>query len=675
MFKIKKILILLILLLILAGTILATLIIKNKNNSKSEPSMLQNSDYGNIDVKDKFGFSHPSGFYDEAFFLRINTDNKDKDIKIFYTLDGSNPTPNSNLYENYIEISSRENDTDIYTQIRDIADGYRLPSKPVFKATIVRFRAFNGNEPTSDIVTGTYFINPKASDKYSLPVISLVTDPSNLFDYNKGIYVKGKFYKELYDPALQPWELQGNYSQTGRDWEKIAHIDFFDANGVRGFSQNVGIRIHGGATRSFPQKSLRIYARKEYGEKSINYPIFNEQKIWAKNKVAEKFDTLLLRNGGNDCYNSLFRDAMMQSLMEYTALDLQAYQPAIAFINGEYWGIYNIRERVDEHYFKSYYNIDEEDLVILEDNGVLDEGNPGDEQCYHDMVDYIKKNSLENPEHYKYINNLVDTDNLIDYYIAQIFFGNTDWPGNNNRFWRKRVDYNPDSPYGHDGRWRWILFDTDFGFGLYAHSGDYNSNTLVHATQDDGPDWPNPEWSTFLFRNLLSNETFKNKFVNRFADHLNTSFKSERVVERIVDMKNLIEPEIDEHNQRWPNRWNWEESINVMLEFAQKRPEKQRNHIVSFFNLQGLSSINLNVSDEKHGYIKINSIDVNENSPGIKNSVYPWTGTYFNGIPITITAIPSSGHKFVRWEGDFHGNSETFNLVLSGDMTIKAVFE
>lgn len=140
-------------------------------------------------------------------------------------------------------------------------------------------------------------------------------------------------------------------------------------------------------------------------------------------------------------------------------------------------------------------------------------------------------------------------------------------------------------------------------------------------------------------------------------------------------MKNLIKPEIDEHNQRWPNRWNWEESINVMIEFAKERPEKQRDHIVSFFKLQGLSSVNLNVSDENHGYIRINSLDINENSAGIKKAVYPWAGTYFNGIPITITAIPAKGHKFVRWEGDFYGNSEDLNVVISGDITIKAVFE
>lgn len=673
MFDSKKSLILLILLLLLVGVIFATLIIKSNNNPKSNPQLFDDNNYESIEIKDTLDFSHSSGFYDKEFFLSINTDNKA--IKIYYTLDGSDPTLNSVLYNERIEIKHRENDKDIYTQIKDIADGYIPPLEPVFKATIVRCRAFEGNVPTSDILTGTYFVDSKASDKYSLPVISLVSDPINLFDYNNGIYVKGKFYEELFSPALQPWELEGNFSQTGSAWEKKARMDFFDADGTLGFSQNVGIRIHGGATRTYPQKSLRIYARKEYGEKFIDYPIFNGQKIWTKNKMAEKFKTLLLRNGGNDWYNTLFRDAMMQSLMEYTSLDLQAYQPAVVFINGEYWGIHNIRERVDEHYFESYYNIDEKELVILEDDGVLDEGIPGDEQRYHDMVDYIKENSLANSNNYEYINTLVDVDNLIDYYIAQIFFGNTDWPGNNNRFWRKRVEYNPDSAYGHDGRWRWILFDTDFGFGLYPHEGDYNSNTLVHATKADGSQWPNPDWSTFLLRNLLSNETFKNKFINRFADHLNTSFESERVVERIVDMKKLIEPEIEEHTKRWFFRENWEKSINVILEFAQKRPEKQRDHIISFFNLQGQSSINLNVSDKNHGYIKINTIEVNENTPGIKEAVYPWKGTYFKGIPITITAIPTQGHKFVRWEGGSYGNSETLNLILNGDMTIKAVFE
>ncbi|NLL06954.1 MAG: hypothetical protein GX270_14490 [Clostridiaceae bacterium] len=672
MAKSKKLLILLVVLLLLVSFALGALRNKSKHNPKDYPSFADNN-YESIEIKETLAFSHSSGFYDKEFLLSINTDNKD--IKIYYTLDGTEPTPNSVLYEEPIEIKNREKDKDIYTQIRYVADRYMPPFDPVFKATIVRCRAFEGNMPISEIVTGTYFVDSKGSNRYSLPVISLVSDPINLFDYNSGIYVKGKFYDELYSPALEEWELEGNFSQKGREWEKEACMEFFNMDGTLGFSQNVGIRIHGGATRTYPQKSLRIYARKEYGENSIDYPVFEGQKIWVKNNMTEKFKTLLLRNSGNDWYNTLFRDAIMQSLMEHTSLDLQAYQPSIVFINGEYWGIHNIRERIDKNYFESYYNIDENELVILEDNGILDEGIPGDEKLYLDMIDYIKENSLENSSNYEYINTLVDIDNLIDYYVAQIFFGNTDWPGNNNRFWRKRVGFNPNSAYGHDGRWRWVLFDTDFGFGLYPHEGDYNTNTLLHATKAGGSEWPNPDWSTFLLRNLLSNETFKNKFINRFADHLNTSFEPERVVERIADMKELIEPEIGEHTKRWFFREDWKKSIDVIIEFAQRRPEKQREHIMSFFNLQGRSSININVSDKNHGYVKINTIDVNENTPGIKGDVYPWAGIYFNGIPITITAIPAPGHKFVRWEGGSYGDSQTLNLILKGDMTIKAVFE
>ncbi len=132
-----------------------------------------------------------------------------------------------------------------------------------------------------NIITATYFVGDNAKDRYSLPIISLVSDPYNLFDYNHGIYVKGVFYDELYDSSLEPWELEGNYTQRGREWEREVCIEYFD-DGEAKFSQNVGIRIHGGATRSYPQKSLRFYARNEYGAGVYRVSCFWKQKNSAR---------------------------------------------------------------------------------------------------------------------------------------------------------------------------------------------------------------------------------------------------------------------------------------------------------------------------------------------------------------------------------------------------------
>src|SRR5690606_18518460 len=155
-------------------------------------------------------------------------------------------------------------------------------------------------------------------------------------------------------------------------------------------------------------------------------------------------------------------------------------------------------------------------------------------------------NNIRERHHYDYIRTQMDVDNFIDYQIAQIYYNNTDWPGNNIRTWRERTTYTPTAPYGRDGRWRWIIFDTDFGFGMYGEQ-HYMQDTLAHATAPNGQDWPNPDWSTFLLRTLLQNDDFRTQFASRFADLLNSSFAPERVVPMIESMKEPLLPEISEH--------------------------------------------------------------------------------------------------------------------------------
>src|SRR5690606_13025897 len=152
------------------------------------------------------------------------------------------------------------------------------------------------------------------------------------------------------------------------------------------------------------------------------------------------------------------------------------------------------------------------------------------------------------------------------------------------------------------------------------------NNTLVHATEAGNNEWPNPDWSSFILRNLLENEEFKNQFINTFADHLNTSFKPEFVKKRIVDFKNLLEPEIDEHTSRWRAGTNCKRNVAAFFEFAAKRPDGQRKHRISLFNVEGMSNISLDVSNEQHGYIRIRSIDINDYTPRVAETAYTWTG-------------------------------------------------
>lgn len=618
-------------------------------------------------------FSHKGGFYTKEFSLTLYT--YDEDDRVYYTLDGSVPDPINNpdrtfLYKDPINIGSRAGEPNNLSMISEVSPAYVPPKGDVFKGTVVRAVLYNGDD-VSRVSTETYFVDPNKS--YTLPVISIVTDEENLFDYDKGIYVKGRIYDENYDPDIT-WETRdANYKQSGPEWERPAHIEFFEPDGSLGFAQNIGIRVHGGWTTAWSQKSLRIFARNEYDEQDIiNHEVFPGLTKPGTDMPLSQFKRLILRNSGNDWPYTLFRDALMQGLMEDTFLtDTQAYRPAIVFINGEYWGIQNIRERHDHHYFDLKYGVDTDDIVVLSRNARLDRGEPGDENHYNDMINFVKENDMSIEKNYNYIKTLIDIENYIDYQAAEIYYANSDWPGNNIRFWRKRTDgYEPDAPYGHDGRWRWAMYDVDFGFGLPGSNEGYSHNTLALATEENGPSWPNPDWSTLLFRSLLENEEFSNQFINRFSDLLNSNFTQENVTNLINEYQSTLEPEIEEHINRRGSGWgnlggskgDWIWHVDVLREFAKNRPDYIRKHINEHFNLRGSSNITLNTKGS--GYIKVNTLNIEG----------PWEGIYFKDIPVTIEAIPKEGYRFKGWEEDLLGDSRQ-TIFLTKDIKATAVFE
>src|SRR5690606_9101970 len=253
-----------------------------------------------------------------------------------------------------------------------------------------------------------------------------------------------------------------------------------------------------------------------------------------------------------------------------------------------------------------------------------------------------------------------------------------DWPHNNYEFFRKRVPYTPDAPEAQDGRWRWLLKDMDFSFDLYQNN-DYAHNTLAHATKFyESWEWEADAFnrSTLIARKLLENSEYKNYFINRFADLMNTTFLTSRLIEMIDEMKAVLEPEIQEHIQRWGmfSYAEWNSNINVMKNFAIERPNYQRQHIRQKFNISDDVVVMLDVSNNEHGYIKINTIDILPTTPGVFEVAYPWTGMYFKQIPIQITAIPYEGYVFSHWEGTESGDNPQLTLSPEGGIYAKAVF-
>ena len=520
-------------------------------------------------------FSKKAGFYEDSFQLELST--TDPTTLIHFTLDGSEPTSRSPVYTNPILVASRSGEPNKYSAIEAVAADWNKPKNEVAKAFIVRAVAINEHsEKSSEDTTQTYFVGAEFEGKYSLPVVSLVTDAQNLFDSDSGIYVLGNSYAGHVDEDVTEDERQvfANYNQHGRAWERPISIEIFETDGVRQFSQNGGLRIHGGGSRRYPQKTLRIYAGNEYSfNGTFEYLLFGDGSLGGDGQNALIYQTFLLRNAGQDWLRSMFRDAFVQRLAGDLEIDTQSSRPVIVFLNGEYWGIYTLQERYDEFYLQNHYGITHDNSVILRQDGDLFRGEAGDETHYSEMLRYIRENGLKEPQHYRYIQTQMDVTNYMDYLIAEIYAGNDDWPDNNVYMWRMKTGaYEPDAPFGQDGRWRWMLFDLDFGFGLKGGADDIVEDTIEVAKTEG--------WSGFLFRSLLENAEFRSEFARRFLDEIDSTFAPERVTAILDQMQAELQPEIEEHLLRWSSNpdalTKWENEIDVMREFALKRPEAMR---------------------------------------------------------------------------------------------------
>ena len=515
--------------------------------------------------------SHKSGFYTGEFELNLIPSNAS--IKIFYTLNGQIPTPNSSLYDEPIRMSDITDAPNHFSNIPStptegpMETGYYIWEEPghAYKANVIRYASFNEEgEPLSNISSHTFFVDEDIYDRYSFPLISIITDSLNLFQYDSGIYIPGAKHEEY----GWLWMPIGNYHERGRDWERDIHISYFENDGVLGFETDAGMRMRGYGSTAFGQKSFGVYFRKEYGQKKIEYPIFPDA-------LSDKYKRLVFRNSGNDFPQTHIKDAVLTSLLKPMNFEYQRFRPSVVFINGEYWGIHNIREKYDDHYFDYQYNIEEDSLLMV---GVCGEEDVGPQDEYFALYDYFVVNDFSSNESYDYARTQIDIQNLIDYEIAEIFYANYDWPCNNYRMWKTTA---PNS------KWRYLIYDLDFSFA-YNSLTLFDTPSLEHATSDEGG-WPTCGCSNIFFRKLLDNEDFKDEFINRFAFHLETTFNKKRVIDSINSYKALFAPEMEEHINRWIYPYSmssWDYQIEKMINFAQYRPCYMRGHIMDFFGLE-----------------------------------------------------------------------------------------
>lgn len=644
-------------------------------------------------------FSHSSGFYTSAFNLSITS--PVAGASIIYTLDGSEPTPENiggktynykNQYPgqpgepygpmlnqsyatlqyssplNIVDRSSQPNKIANISSTFDFVAPY-IPTSPIFKGTVVKAKLVKSGALSGKTATRTFFVNPEGANRFSLPVISISINEDMLFDYEDGIYTAGIDFDtwRAENPDEDPmFEDAGNFHRSGSESERPAHFSYF-VNGAEVLSQNIGLRVKGGSSRNHPSKSLNIYARSDYGNDKLEYPFFSDVP-------SDDFERIQLRNSGGDFAHTMFRDAMNQEICKTLRVERESYQPSIVFMNSEYWGILNIREKIDNNYFKQLYNIDAVD--IMENAWLFPEIGEGDQVDWNNLYNYMNSNSLVSDANYNYIQTRIDTDNFIDYMVANIFLDNGDWPGTNVMAWRKKTSgFVPDALYGHDGRWRWAFHDTDDTYGITSDSQTRNS--LAAATATNGPEWPNPPSSTLFLRKLLQNETFKNDFISRFADLLNTNFLPSYMLGIMEQMNEAIIEEIPEHVDRWkapPSLSDRTYYLNWQTSFMNSRPATQRNHIRSKFGIASNINVNVDVSNEEHGYVKVNTIDIKDGTPGIVGNPYPWTGIYFSNIPVKLKAIALPGYEFDHWSGASNSTNEEITITMASGFSVTAHF-
>ncbi len=647
-------------------------------------------------------FSHEAGFHTGDFDLSLT--HPDSGVTIVYTLDGSDPmlekldgdgffykneypyfpgdpfgeqifqSFRSNVYTASIPIGNRSEEANQVSIKNTKASTNNLdliPENPVFKGNIVRAVATKPGSLPSRISTKTYFVTPEGSSRYALPVYSLVTEEKNLFDYESGIYTAGKHADDyrLWNPGAEfiPRE-DANFGRTGRDWERPVHMEIFEPDGGFAFSRNVGMRIAGGGSRPYARKSLRLFPRSRYDSSDlIAHPVIPDLKARGTGEPIESFSRLMLRNSGQDANRTLLRDALAQVAIEPLGLDQQGYQPAIHFINGEFWGMIEIRESTGTGHLASHYGIDEEDIAILRRNAVVSDGEESDRDDYLSLVEYMENNDLSVNEHYAHVTRHIDIRNLANYKAAQIYSRNLDWPHNNIDFWRVKSG-NPSQEGVRDGRWRWIVYDMDITF--LGPSYRYLESSLG---LDDPPALP--PYSTVLLKNLIQNEDFRNLFLNTFADQMATIYVPSRIHAILDDIHGKIGPYYEEHIARWPDMESTE--ISGYRDFIDNRPDFMRQEILDVFGLSGTSTISLDVSDPAHGKLRINSIVVDEDTPGLPDpeQPYPWSGIYFQGVPVTITALPEPGYRFAGWAELPDETSPEIEVTLTADAAFTALFE
>jgi hypothetical protein len=468
-------------------------------------------------------------------------------------------------------------------------------------STFIRARVFLDGFIPGPTITHSYFFDDSVEDR-GLPVVSLVTDPDFFWDSEIGLYVQD----------FKP------------DWEHPVNIEFFenDGNNRSVFNERAGVKINGQNSWVLPQKMLGIYFRGRYGAGKLDYPLFHDRD-------RASYDDFILRAGGSDWALTLIRDALSQSLTQENApVAHQGFRQSILFLNGEYMGIHNLRSRTNDGFIEENFGQEPGSYDLIANDGDVEEGS----DAQYLLMDSLFNNDLSIQSNFDSLSNIVDIENYTDYWITEIWSSNSSW-GHNVLLWKPKEG----------GKWQFIFGDLDRGFSGSSNDDlDEFSNPTGSSSYNYGRRW---------LEHMFQNDTYAAYFAQRFNDHIYTTFHPVRVDGVIDDFVRPILPEITHHVDRWSGTTSnygngissvdfWEDQIVGLHEFANQRQGFIMSDIQSTFNLGNIANLGASSFPADGGGIKINEFKIPE---------LPWSGPYFEEMPLALTAVPNPGFEFIGW--------------------------
>ena len=526
-------------------------------------------------------FSVNSGFFTSSQTVSITCSNPNADIR--YTIDGSVPTITSTQYVNPLNITM---------------------------TTLLRAVAFSADEP-SFTASATYFINAN----HIVPVVSVAGNG----DFSVATLLNG-------DAGIEPQGFFELFEEDGTFIDK----------GEGEFNK------HGNDSWSYSQRGFDFIMKDEFGyNNEIEHQIFPE-------KTRDKFQRLILKAAASDNYpfeagGAHIRDAYVQTLSQKAdlKLDERTWRPCVVYLNGQYWGVYEIREKTDDHDFTDiYYDQTKDSIQYLKTwGGTWEEyGGPQATTDWNTLRNFIMNNNMGVSSNFNYVDSQLNWESLADYFFINSYIVSQDWLNWNTGWWRGL------NPSGDKKKWRYTLWDMDACFGHYINYTGI-PDTGPNADPCNAENLPNPggQGHTDILSKLMNeNEQVNQYYITRYADMLNTYFSCDYMNFLLDSMINEIQPEMVRHIARWGGSMNeWQGNVNAMRDFINQRCQVLENGLIDCYSLSGPFDVTFNVSPPNAGEVKVNSIWLES---------YPISTTYFGGINTNIIARANTGYVFSHWE-------------------------